>query len=78
MTVHPLYRLLRRLEAAGIHFTLARDRSDSVRVTMHIVGERTEIDVFDDGHMEVSRFFGHEDVAGNEVLVDSLIQGNRA
>ena len=77
MTDHPLYALLRRLEDAKIHFALARDRADTVRVTMHLVGERTEIDVFEDGHMEVSRFSGHEDIVGDEALVDRLIQDNR-
>ncbi|STQ90790.1 hypothetical protein [Iodobacter fluviatilis] len=77
MTDHSLYVLLRKLEDAKIPFTLARDRPDTIRVTMHLVGERTEIDVFDDGHMEVSRFCGAEDIVGDEALVDRLIQENR-
>lgn len=35
--------------------------------------QRAESDVFDDGHMEVSRFRGNEDVVGGEDLVKSLI-----
>ena len=74
---HPLYLLLRRLEAAKIHFTLARHREDSILVTLTLVGERVEIDVFEDGHMEVSRFAGSEDIAGGAELVDQLIAANQ-
>ena len=74
---HPLYQLLQRLEAARIHFTLARYRDDTVLVTMTLVGERVEVDVFEDGHMEVSRFSGSEDVVGGAELVARLIEDNR-
>ena len=74
---HPLYNLLKRLEDAHIHFTLARHRDDTVLVTITIVGERVEVDVFDDGHMEVSRFPGSEDIVGDQGLVDELIEKNK-
>jgi hypothetical protein len=41
------------------------------------VGERVEVDVFEDGHMEVSRFPGREDVVGGDELVHELIETNR-
>jgi hypothetical protein len=69
--------LLRDLEAASIHFTLGRYREDTVLVTLTLVGERVEVDVFDDGHMEVSRFPGSEDIVGDEALVRGLIDENR-
>jgi hypothetical protein len=75
---HPLYDLLPRLEDAKISFTLSRNRSDSLLVTLTLVGERVEIDVFEDGHMEVSRFKGSEDVVGGVELVEKLIAGSRA
>jgi hypothetical protein len=74
---HPLYDLLRKLEEAKIHFTLGRHREDTVMVTLTLVGERVEVDVFEDGHMEVSRFPGTEDIVGGEELVDELIKKNR-
>jgi hypothetical protein len=74
---HPLYQLLRRLEDAKIHFTLARHRDDTVLVTLTLVGERVEVDVFEDGHMEVSRFSGSEDIVGGAELVERLIDENR-
>jgi len=74
---HPLYSLLRRLEDAKIHFTLGRYREDTVLVTLTLVGERVEVDVFEDGHMEVSRFPGSEDIVGGAELVERLIDENR-
>jgi hypothetical protein len=70
---HPLYVLLSELEAARVFFVLSRHRPDSVLVSMTFVGERVEVDVFDDGHMEVSRFQGNEDVLGGEDLVRQII-----
>lgn len=71
---HPLFDLLRELERASIHFTLSRNREDTVLVTLTLVGERVEVDVFDDGHMEVSRFPGTEKVVGDEELVRRIIR----
>lgn len=70
----PLFALLRKLDAAKIHYTLGRYREETILVTMTLVGERVEVDVFDDGHMEVSRFKGSEAVLGGEQLVARIIQ----
>ena len=74
---HPLYQLLNRLAASNIHFTLARHRDDTVLVTMTLVGERVEVDVFEDGHMEVSRFPGSENIVGGAELLEKLIDENK-
>jgi hypothetical protein len=74
---HPLYDLLLRLEDIKVPFTLSRNRSDSLLVTLTLVGERVEIDVFEDGHMEVFRFMGSEDVVGGYGVVDRVIAGSR-
>ena len=74
---HQLYELLQKLEAAKIHFTLGRHRPDTILVTLTLVGERVEIDVFDDGHMEVARFPGSENIVGGSELVERLIDENR-
>ncbi len=74
---HPLFELLQRLDAGGHHYTLSRHRPDSILVTVTFVGERTEIDVFDDGHMEVSRFPGSEDVLGGAELIWQLLRNNQ-
>ena len=74
---HPLFSLLRRLENAHIHFTVGRHRDDTVLVTITLVGERVEVEGFEDGHMEVSRFPGSQDIVGGEELVDEIIENNR-
>lgn len=75
---HPLFELLSALERKRIHFTLQRHRPDTVLVTLTLVGERVEVDVFEDGHMEVSRFKGNEEIVGDSQLVYALIQSERA
>lgn len=74
--MHPLFDLLKRLEAARLHFTLSRHRNDSILVSVAVVGERIEVDVFDDGHMEISRFKGSEAVEGGAELIQEIIREN--
>ncbi len=74
---HPLFGLLASLEQARIHFTLSRYRPDTILVMLTLVGERIEVDVFEDGRMEVSRFTGSESVVGESELVLQLIEQNR-
>ena len=65
-----LFQVLNTLEKHGVYYTLDRTRPDSVRVTATFVGERTEIDVTDEGRIEVSRLTGDEDVeTGFDVLL---------
>jgi hypothetical protein len=70
---HSLFELLQRLDAGNYRYTLSRHRCDSVMVTVTFVAERTEIEVFEDGHMEVSRFPGTEAVLGGAELVWQII-----
>jgi hypothetical protein len=74
---HPLFELVCALEHRGIHFTLHRHHPDTILVTITLVGERVEVDVFEDGHMEVSRFKGNESVAGDQDLVYELIRAEK-
>jgi len=74
---HPLFALLAELDSASIHYEIARYRDDTLTVNLTLVGERVEVDVFDDGHMEVSRFPGSEDIVGDENLVRQIINENR-
>jgi hypothetical protein len=71
---HPLYQLLRDLESAKLHFLLSRHRDDSVLISITGIGERIEVDVFEDGHMEVSRFYGDEGIEGDASFVARFIQ----
>ena len=74
MMSHSLYELLKRLDETKIHYSLSRDRSDTVMVTVTLVGERIEVEVFDDGHMEVDRFLGTEDILGGKEVIYDLIE----
>jgi len=61
------------LEEARLHFVIERTRPDSIRLSVTMVGERIEIDIFEDDHLEISRFFGDERVEGDmELLVKIL------
>jgi hypothetical protein len=71
---HPLFELLKRLDETHIYYTLSRHRDDTVMVTITLVGERVEAEVFDDGHMEVARFLGTEDILGGKEVVENLIE----
>jgi len=75
---HALFNLLNRLDAARYHYSISRHRPDTILVTVTFVGERVEVDVFEDGHMEVSRFPGSENIAGGEELILDLIKENEA
>lgn len=70
---HSLYRLLEKLDAGRWHYILTRNRPDSVLVSITFVGKRVEVDVFDDGHMEVSQFVGSEENLGDASFVLKLI-----
>ncbi|NKN01439.1 hypothetical protein [Rhizobium leguminosarum] len=67
-----VFEVLKRLDDAKIHYFIGRYRPDTIDITATIVGERVEISVFDDDHIEISRFVGNEDVLGEEVLDDIL------
>lgn len=70
---HPLFELLNDLDQKGVYYSLSRHRSDTVLVSVTLVGRRVEIDVFDDGHMEVSVFDGSEGSVGGYEVLDGLI-----
>jgi len=42
-------------------------------ITATIVGERIEIDVFEDDHIEISRFRGDESVEGGRELLVEIV-----
>ena len=56
---------------------LSGEQGFTILVTLTLVGERVEIDVFDDRHMEVSRFTGNEGVVAGADLVKQIIAENR-
>ena len=75
---HSIYALLAYLDRKKVHYTLARNRSDVIDVNVTIVGIRTEISVFEDGHIEYSEFIGDESVVSDIESLNSLIEGRVA
>ena len=55
-----VFATIKALEAAHVHFFIERTRPDTITLTATFVGERMEIDIFDDDHIEISRFRGDE------------------
>lgn len=68
----PLFKILKRLDDAKIHYLLGRYRSNTVDITATTVGQRIEISVFDDDHVEVSLFSGNEDVLDESAFDDFI------
>lgn len=72
-----LFQVIKILEKSGVHFFLERTRPDTIRVSATFVGERWEIEVFEDNHVEISRFHGSEAVEGGiELLNQHLPSGS--
>jgi len=70
-----VFEILRRLDSAKVHYFIGRYRSDTIDITATVVGERVEISIFEDGHVEISRFVGNEDVLAEGVL-DEILKAN--
>ena len=51
-----LCRLLDRLRAAKIHYTIRHDREGAVSIDVAVPGQRWEIDVLADGVVEIEIF----------------------
>ena len=69
-----IFETIRLIEAAKLHFFIERTRPDTIRLSVTLVGERLEIDVFEDGHLEVSRFRGDESVEGGKDLLEQILK----
>lgn len=68
-----VFDTIRLLEKAHIHFYIRRDRPDALTFVAAIVGERVEIDVFEDNHIEISRFRGDESIEGGRELLLQIV-----
>jgi hypothetical protein len=68
-----VFDTIRLLEKAHIWFDIVRTRADALTVRATIVGERIEIDVFEDDHIEISRFRGDESVEGGRELLVEMV-----
>lgn len=68
-----VFRTMRMLEDARLRYSIERSRPDSIRLSVTMVGQRLEIDVFEDDHIEVSRFQGDESVEGGCEILKKIL-----
>ena len=61
MTVH---QMIARLEAAKLFFTLSTVRDGAVMFQVSVPGQRWEIEVFEDGHVEFETFKANGEIGG--------------
>jgi hypothetical protein len=69
-----VFKTMRMLEEARLYFFIERTRPDSIRLSVTMVGERVEIDIFEDNHLEISRFLGDEKIEGGMDLLTSMLK----
>jgi hypothetical protein len=67
-----LYELIRRLEEARIHLLLLKTRPGAVTILVTVPGQRWELDVFEDGTIEVERFLS-QGVTSVDAALEELI-----
>ena len=74
-----LFQVCRMLTAGKTHFlTEWESGNDCIRLTASFVGERVEIEIFDDNHIEIARFRGDESIEEGEIeLLRELIRRER-
>ena len=69
-----VFKTMRMLEDSKLHFFIERTRLDAIRFSVTTVGERIEIDVFEDEHLEISHFVGDEAVIGGMDLLINILK----
>ncbi len=69
-----VFKTIKLLEQAHVTFRIERTRPDTLTVMATIVGERLEIDIFEDDHLEVSRFRGDESIEGGMQLLLNIVK----
>ncbi len=68
-----VFETIKLLEEAHLHFLIMRDRPDAITLSVTFVRERVEISIFEDDHLEISRFHGDESVEGGMELLNRLV-----
>lgn len=67
----PIFEICRMLDAANVRYFIQREPgAGTLLLSVSFVGERVEIDVFENDHIEISRFRGDESIeeAGADLL----------
>lgn len=66
------FEVIALLKAARVHHELASTRDGAITVVAAVPGERWEIEVFDDGHIEIERFRSDGEITDETALVTLL------
>jgi hypothetical protein len=66
------------LDKERLSYQLARYQPGAITVIVTLVGERVEISVFEDGHIEYSSFKGDESVESDADAISRLYERLRA
>ncbi len=69
-TTADLYALLDRLRRAKIHYRIRDDREGAVSIDVAVPGERWEIDLLEDGTLEIEIFTSDGTIHGERKLDD--------
>jgi len=64
------FRIIARLNAARIHHSITSIRDDAIMIDAAVPGERWEIEVFEDGHVEIERYRSDGEIVDEAALVE--------
>jgi hypothetical protein len=64
------FQIIARLNAARIHHSITSIRDDAIMIDAAVPGERWEIEVFEDGHVEIERYHSNGEIADEAALID--------
>ena len=74
MINHVLYEILNKLDESRVHYRLDKQRPRAIMICIAVPGERIEMEVFDNGDIETSRFVGDESVSMEKNEIDIILQ----
>ena len=70
-----VFDLMQLLDKERVHYSIQRTRSETIQFNTTFVGARIEIEVFEDNHIEISKFVGNEDVESGDIeMVKKIIK----
>jgi hypothetical protein len=64
------FQIIARLNAARIHHSITSIRDDAIMIDAAVPGERWEIEVFEDGHVEIERYRSDGEIADETALFE--------
>jgi len=64
------FQIIARLNAVRIHHSITSIRDDAIMIDAAVPGERWEIEVFEDGHVEIERYRSDGEIVDEAALVE--------